>query len=134
MDAEKMKFATVDEYMDSLPEDTLKIAEQVRAVIKNSAPGAQEVISYNMPAYKLNGILVYFAAWKTHIGLYPGASGIEAFKNEFSANIWAKGSVQFPLAAPVPLKLISKIVEFRVSQNMSKAKQKPKQNKPKSNK
>jgi uncharacterized protein YdhG (YjbR/CyaY superfamily) len=79
-----------------------------------------------MPAYKLNGILVWFAGYKNHIGFYPMASGIETFKKELSVYKGAKGSVQFPLNKPIPLALITKIVKFRVKENLEKAKNKSK--------
>jgi uncharacterized protein YdhG (YjbR/CyaY superfamily) len=114
----------VDKYIMAFPKSTQKLLKQLRATIKKAAPQAEEVISYSMPAYKMNGILVWFAAHPKHIGFYPGASGIEAFKKEISAYKWAKGSVQFPLDKPLPLELITKIVKFRVTENLQKAKMK----------
>lgn len=118
------KISNIDNYIEDFPDNTQKILKQLRAAIKKAAPGAEEVISYNMPAYKLNGILVYFAGYKNHIGFYPTSTGIEAFKSEFSKFKWAKGSVQFPLIKPLPLRLISKIVKFRVAENLQKPKKK----------
>ena len=109
---------SIDEYIASFPDNTQTILEQVRTAIKKAAPEAEEVISYSMPAFKLNGILVYFAAHNKHIGLYPTASGIEAFKKELSIYKGAKGSVQFPFHKPLPIELIMKIVKFRVKENM----------------
>jgi uncharacterized protein YdhG (YjbR/CyaY superfamily) len=114
----------IDEYIAGFPENTQKLLDQLRAVIKKTAPDAEEVISYQMPAYKYHGMLVFFAAYKNHIGFYPTASGIEKFKKELVAYKGAKGSVQFPLNQPLPVKLITKIVEFRVKQNLAKAKMK----------
>jgi uncharacterized protein YdhG (YjbR/CyaY superfamily) len=117
-----VKFKTVAEYFSTLPANTKSILEQVRKVIKESAPQAEEVISYNMPAFKVHGILVYYAAHNEHIGLYPTASGIETFKNELSGYKWSKGAVQFPIDKPMPIDLISKIVKFRLQQDLEKAK------------
>src|SRR2546423_15286514 len=111
----------VEEYIAGFPKETQILLEQIRATIVKAAPEAEEVISYQMPAYKYNGMLVYFAAYKNHIGFYPTASGIEAFKKELSVYKGAKGSVQFPLDKPMPLNLISKIVKFKVKKNLEKA-------------
>ena len=94
--------------------------------IKKAAPKAEEVISYGIPAFKLNGMLVWFAAYSTHVGFYPRASGIEAFKKELSIYKGAKGSVQFPLDNPLPLGLITKMVKFRVTENLQQTKTKKK--------
>jgi uncharacterized protein YdhG (YjbR/CyaY superfamily) len=112
----------VDKYIAGFPKETRKRLEQIRATVRKAAPGAEEVISYQMPAFKYHGILVFFAAYKNHIGFYPTASGIETFKKELSNYKGAKGSVQFPLNQPLPLTLIAKIVVFRVKQNLSKTK------------
>jgi len=92
----------------------------LRATIKKAAPKAEEVISYGMPAYKQNGMLVYFAAYAKHIGFYPSSSGISAFKKEISVFKWSKGAVQFPLDKALPSSLITKIVKFRVKFNQEK--------------
>lgn len=115
---EKQKFNTVDEYIAGFPENIQHLLEQVRSVIKQTAPAATESISWNMPAYKLNGKpLVYFAGHKKHIGFYPIPSGIEAFKKELAEyGQSGKGSVQFPYNKPVPLSLIKRIVEYRVTE------------------
>jgi uncharacterized protein YdhG (YjbR/CyaY superfamily) len=89
--------------------------------IRAAAPGAEEAISYAIPTFKLHGNLVHFAAFERHIGFYPGPSGIEQFKHEFSAYKNAKGSVQFPLGQPLPLELISRVVRFRVQENLTAA-------------
>jgi len=117
---------SIEEYISSFPKETQALLEQVRETIRKAAPTASEVISYQMPAYKLNGILVWFAAYSKHIGFYPGASGIEAFKKELSIYKGAKGSVQFPLDKPLPLELISKIVLFRIHENPQREKAKKK--------
>jgi uncharacterized protein YdhG (YjbR/CyaY superfamily) len=115
---------SVDEYIKSFPKESQLLLEKVRKTIRKTAPKAVEVISYSMPAYKLDGILVWFAAHTKHIGFYPGASGIAAFKKELSGYKGAKGSVQFPFDEPLPLELISKIVLFRAEENLQKAKSK----------
>jgi len=120
------KAADVDAYLATFPETTQAKLNQIRAAIKKAAPKAEEVISYGMPAYKLNGMLVYFAGYKTHVGFYPTPSGIEAFKKELSVYKGAKGSVQFPLSEALPLALITKIVKFRIAENEEKVKVKKK--------
>ena len=114
----------IDKYIAGFPADTQLLLEQVRTAIRKSAPEAIEVISYGMPAYKQNGILVWFAGYSKHIGFYPKASGIEVFKKELSVYKSAKGSVQFPLDKPLPLGLITKIVKFRVKEDLEHAKNK----------
>lgn len=109
----------VDSYIADFPKDTQKMLEQLRATIMKAAPDAEEVISYQMPAYKYHGMLVYFAGYKNHIGFYPTSSGIAKFKKELSVYKGAKGSAQFPLDKPLPLQLITKIVTFRVKENLS---------------
>jgi uncharacterized protein YdhG (YjbR/CyaY superfamily) len=113
----RMKFKTVEQYLSSLPEHARVPAEQLRATIRKAAPEAEEVISYNIPAFKWKGMLVWYAAFAHHLGLYPRVSAIEAFKKELSGYKSAKGSVQFPLDKPLPLGLISRIVKFRVKEN-----------------
>lgn len=118
------KLNEIDIYVAGFPVKTQEILEQIRETIKKAAPDAEEVISYKMLAYKLNGILVYFAAYKNHIGFYPTGKGIEAFKNELTKYNWSKGTIQFPLNKPIPFGLITKIVTFRVKENLQKAKKK----------
>ena len=126
MDKNKAGFTTIDEYIATFPNDTQRILEDIRATIKAAAPEAQEKISYQMPTFFLNGNLVHFAAFKNHIGFYPVPSGIEKFKKELSIYEQGKGSAQFPLDKPMPLALITKIVKFRVKENLAKAKVKKK--------
>ncbi len=116
----------IDAYIASFPEDVRAVLEKVRATIRKAAPGAEETISYRIPTFTLNGNLVHFAAFKNHIGFYPGPTGIEAFKDDLSAYEGAKGSVRFPLDKPMPLALISKIVKFRVKESLEAAKAKGK--------
>jgi uncharacterized protein YdhG (YjbR/CyaY superfamily) len=122
METNKIRFASIDEYIATFPEEIQKILSELRATIKAAAPDAQEKISYQMPTFFLKGNLVHFAAFKNHIGFYPAPRGIEAFKQELSAYEGAKGSVRFPIDKPLPLKLISKIVKFRVAENLKKPK------------
>ena len=117
---ETNKAKNVDEYLAAFPEDTRRALEQVRAVIKTAAPDATETISYGMPAYQLNGVLVYFAGYKNHIGFYATPTGHAAFKKDLAPYKQGKGSVQFPLGRPIPLKLIARIVQFRVKENEEK--------------
>jgi len=121
-----MKFTTVDEYIAAFPKETQKILKEIRATIKAAAPNAEEKISYQMPTFFLNGNLIHFAAYKNHIGLYPTPNGIESFKKELSKYKGAKGSVRLPIDEPMPLKLITRIVKFRVAENLKKDKAKGK--------
>lgn len=126
MDKTKAGLATMDEYIKTFPEETQKILEEIRATIKAAAPDAQEKISYQMPTFFLHGNLVHFAAFKNHIGFYPVPTGIAKFKKELSVYEQGKGSAQFPLDKPMPLDLITKIVKFRVKENLAKARVKTK--------
>jgi uncharacterized protein YdhG (YjbR/CyaY superfamily) len=121
-----MKPETIDDYIKNSPKEVQEILETVQATIQEAAPDAKEKISYGIPTFELHGNLVHFAAFKNHIGFYPVPSGIEKFKKELSKYKGAKGSVQFPLDEPMPLELISKIVKFRVKENLAKAKAKGK--------
>ena len=115
----------IDEYIAGFPADIQLILEQLRETISKAAPDAVEVISYSMPAYKLTGMLVWFAAHSKHVGFYPRVSGIETFKKELAQYKTSKGAVQFPFDKPLPLKLITNMVKFRVKENEQKAKVKP---------
>jgi uncharacterized protein YdhG (YjbR/CyaY superfamily) len=119
---ELKEYRTIDEYIDSCPAEIRGVLEELRQKIRKAAPGAKEVISYGMPAFKQSGVLVYFAAHKTHIGFYPTASGIENFKQEFSKYKYSKGAVQFPLDKPLPYDLIERIVKFRLKEDQAKKK------------
>jgi uncharacterized protein YdhG (YjbR/CyaY superfamily) len=110
----------IDEYIAGFPEDVQEILQKIRMTIRKAAPEAEETIKYRMPTFTLNGNLVHFAAFKHHIGLYPVPRAIETFKEELSSYKGAKGSVQFPLDEPIPYDLISRIVEFRVANNLEK--------------
>ena len=118
------KPADFGEYISTFPEQTQKILEQLRLVIKEAAPDAEEVISYGMPAFRQNGMLVWFAAHANHIGFYPKATGIASFQKELTGYKGAKRTVRFPLDQPLPVGLITEIVKFRVAENQQKATQK----------
>jgi uncharacterized protein YdhG (YjbR/CyaY superfamily) len=106
-----------DEYIAAYPAAIQKRLQDIREVIKKAVPQAQEVISYGMPAYKLNSVLVYFAGWDKHVGFYPGAGAIAHFKDELSAYKGAKGSVQFPLDEQLPIDIINRIVAYRIKED-----------------
>lgn len=120
MRSEKLKPENVDQYISGFPKEIREKLEELRTTIRNAAPEAEEIISYQMPAYALNGNLVYFAAFKNHIGFYPTASGIKNFQNELVKYEGSKGAVRFPFDQPLPLQLITKIVKFRVKENLAK--------------
>ncbi|MBI1277318.1 MAG: hypothetical protein GC179_04240 [Anaerolineaceae bacterium] len=122
MDSEKAGFASIDEYIATFPKAIQERLQDMRATIKAAAPDATEKISYQMPTFYLNGNLVHFAAYKNHIGFYPTPQGIEEFKDELSVYAGAKGSVQFPLDQPLPLELVSRVVQFRAAENRKKTK------------
>ena len=114
--------APIDDYIAKFPDTTQARLLRLRATIKKAAPKAEERIGYDMPGYYLNGPLVYFAAYKAHIGVYPTPLGIAEFEEELSVYVNAKGSVQFPLDKPMPWGLITRIVKARVKANLAKAK------------
>jgi uncharacterized protein YdhG (YjbR/CyaY superfamily) len=114
------QFATIDEYIASFPPDIQSILKKVRQTVHEAAPQATEAISYQMPAFKLNGNLVYFSAFKHHIGFYPTPSGTDKFNKEIAPYKHSKGAVQFPLDQPIPYDLITEIVKFRVKDNLAK--------------
>jgi uncharacterized protein YdhG (YjbR/CyaY superfamily) len=116
------KAENVTQYIAGFPLEIQPILEQMRGIIRTAAPEAAEVISYGMPAYKLNGILVYFAAQKNHLGFYPTGSGIKAFQNVLGAMHTSKGTIRFPFNEPLPADLISDIVKYRVGENLGKKK------------
>ncbi len=110
---------SIDTYIAQFPEEVQARLQQLRKTILKLAPGATEAMSYQIPTFKLNGNLVHFAAFKKHIGFYPGATGIAAFQDELAGYKSANGSVQFPMDQPLPLDLVKKIVKFRVAQNLA---------------
>ncbi len=119
--ASRSTATSIDEYIAEFSPETRKVLEELRALIKASAPEATEVISYAIPTFDLNGHLVHFAGYDRHIGFYPTGRGIEAFKEELAPYKSGKGSIQFPLGQPLPTDLIRRIVEFRVAENIGKA-------------
>ena len=122
MDTQKDPPTTIDEYIAQFPEDVQQLLKQIRAVIKEAAPGAVEKISYQMPGFHLNGSLVWFGVHKHHIGFYPTNAGIEAFKDELTAYPSSKGAVQFAFDQPIPYDLIRRMVQFKVMDNQKKKK------------
>ena len=121
MPAQKRKFKTIDEYVRTFPKDVQGVLERLRQTIRKTAPQAVETISYDMPTFRLDGkFLVSFAAWKSHIGLYPIPSGTAAFQKEVSPYRGAKSTVRFPLEKPIPHDLVKKIVLFRMRETHEK--------------
>src|SRR6187549_3291580 len=118
----KMKsYSTVDEYIALAEPKVKKALKDIRKTIKTTAPKAEEVISYQIPGYKYHGMLVFFAAWKDHISLYPAPWSAEALKKEMSAYEGSKGTIKFPIDKPMPLTLIKKMVKYRMKQNEERA-------------
>jgi len=111
------KFKSIEEYHSVFPENVRAILEKLRVTIKQAAPKAEEVISYNMPAFEQNGMLVYYAAYKKHIGFYPTSSPIRVYKEELKDFKTSKGAIQLPVEKTIPVTLIKKIVKFRVNEN-----------------
>ena len=114
------QFKTIDEYIDAFPEEVQQRLRAVRQVIRDTAPEAQETIKYGMPTFTFHGNLVYFGAFKNHIGLYPTSSPMEAFREQLAPYKSSKGSIKFPMDQPLPLPLIRDIVAFRVRENAEK--------------
>jgi uncharacterized protein YdhG (YjbR/CyaY superfamily) len=117
MKTDRAETQTIDDYINGFPELTRKLLEQIRSTIQKAAPKATEKISYGIPTYHYNGNLVHFAAFKNHIGFFPTPTAIEAFQKDLAPYKTSKGTVQLPLTDPLPLKLIERIVKFRVKQN-----------------
>jgi uncharacterized protein YdhG (YjbR/CyaY superfamily) len=120
----KPTFSNTDDYIACFPKQTQKILHQIRKTIQLAAPDAEELISYQMPAFKQNGVLVYFAAYKKHIGFYPTASGVIAFQDQILEYKSSKGAIQFPIDKPMPLGLIERIVKYRIEANAVKSEKK----------
>ena len=119
----KTNYQSIDEYIGTFPDDIQSHLESMRQIIKSVIPGAIETISYQIPTFKINNKnIVHFSAYKNHIGLYPGPSAIEHFKEGLSHYKWSKGAVQFPLDNPIPSELVKKIVIFRARENQSQIK------------
>jgi uncharacterized protein YdhG (YjbR/CyaY superfamily) len=120
MERRKKQANTIDEYIAAFPKQIQDILQKLRQTIKESAPQAQEAISYQIPTFKLNGNLVHFAAFRDHIGFFPTSSGVAAFKKDLSEYATSKGTVRFPLDRPIPFDLVSKIVKYRVGEKLKK--------------
>jgi uncharacterized protein YdhG (YjbR/CyaY superfamily) len=118
----KTAHENIDEYIAGFPQDVQERLEQIRMTIRKAAPGAEETISYRIPAFKLNGPLIYFAAFKAHIGMYPITTAVrEKYKKELSVYEGGKGTVRFPFERPIPYSLIGKIVKFKIKENLERA-------------
>ncbi|HUV62959.1 MAG TPA: DUF1801 domain-containing protein [Sedimentisphaerales bacterium] len=117
---------SIDEYMAGFPPDVQDTLQEIRRTIRKAAPDAEETVKYGIPTFTLKGNLVHIGAYKKHIGFYPTPTGIEKFKNELSIYKRSKGAVQFPLNEPIPFDLISRIVKFRVWENLERAEAKGK--------
>jgi uncharacterized protein YdhG (YjbR/CyaY superfamily) len=122
-----MKFTSISEYVSTFPENAQKAMGEIIATIKAKVPNAEEHISYNMPAFKVNGeYFIHFSAWKNHIGMYPVPAGNEAFQKQIGPYRSAKSALNFPLDKPMPIKLIEKFIKFRIAENLKSAKVKSK--------
>ena len=119
---EKGSFRTVQEYIDLHPPTVKSGLDLLRKTIKSAAPGAEELISYQMPAYRLKGMLAYFSATKKHFGFYPTASPIQAFREKLKPYETSKGAVKFPLNEPIPVKLVTAMVKWKLKENLAKEK------------
>jgi len=126
MESTSRKFKTVDEYFSMFPATTKSILMEMRETIRQAAPQAEELISYNIPAFKFHGVLVYYAAYERHIGFYPTASPMRVFKKELADYKTSKGAIQFPIGKPIPTALVKKIVKFRMNENLEKERMKAK--------
>jgi uncharacterized protein YdhG (YjbR/CyaY superfamily) len=118
--------ATIDDYIAEAPLEVQPILQKIRATVRQAAPQAEEVMSYRMPAFKQDGILIYFAAFKKHIGLFPPATGEAALTREAAKYAGPKGNLQLPLDEPIPYPLIRKIVKARLKANRERAQSKGK--------
>jgi uncharacterized protein YdhG (YjbR/CyaY superfamily) len=124
VEKDKITINTIDEYIMQFSPEIQEILKNLRSIVKEAAPEAKESMSWQMPTFVLHGNLVHFAVHKNHIGFYPAPSGIETFKDELSSYKSSKGAVQFPLGKPMPYELISRMVKFRVSENIKLAEDK----------
>lgn len=126
LDSQKLRVQTVDQYLSGFPSKVGERLKKIRTIIRKAAPDAEELISYNMPAYRLNGMLAYFAAYENHIGLYAMPTSVEQFKKELAGFKTSKGTIQFQHDEPLPEPLIAKVIAFRVRENREKAQMKKK--------
>lgn len=120
MKINKLGFSSIDEYLAAQPPGIREKLKKLRQTITKAAPEAEEVISYQMPAYKFHGMLVYFAVFKNHISFFPTSSGVQFFKDRLTAFEISKGTIKFPLDKPIPLRLVAEIVKFRLQENTDK--------------
>ena len=118
----RKNLTTIDEYISEADESVRGILQQMRGIISEAAPGTTECISYGMPAFRLRRVVVYFAAFKNHVSLFPGASGVATFADELKQWKWSKGTIQFPLEQPLPVELIKRIVAFRLMEETERDK------------
>ena len=121
MASDRIAPQSIDEYIAAFPREVQATLERIRLTISKAAPGARETISYRMPAFFLDGVLVYFAAFKKHIGLFPPVKGDARLEKEIAPYAGEKGNLRFPLDQPIPYDLIERIVKLRVKQNLAKA-------------
>ena len=123
----KADLTNVDEYISAQPEAAQIVLQRVRNTLRRALPGAEEVISYKIPAYKLHGrIVLYFAGWKQHYSLYPaGELLVAAFKDQLASYKVSKGTIRFPLCAPIPVKLVERIAKFRAEEAAQRERSKP---------
>lgn len=120
MQATSKVAGNIDEYIEQFPANVQAILQKLRATIKKTAPSAEEVISYQMPAFKYHGMLVYFAGYKNHVGFYPTSSPMKVFKDRLTDYKTSKGAIQFPINDAIPLTLVKDIVKFRIKENLEK--------------
>jgi len=120
MTSKKLRPTTITQYINAAPRQAQKKLREMRACIRASAPGAEESLKWGMPSFSYNRILVTFAAFKHHVGLYPTPAAVRAFAEDLTGYVTGKGSIQFPLDKPLPLALIRKIVAFRVRDSIEK--------------
>ena len=113
----RKNLTTIDEYISEADESARGILQQMRGIISEAAPGTTECISYGMPAFRIRRVVVYFAAFKNHVSLFPGATGVATFADELKQWKWSKGTIQFPLDQPLPVELIKRIVAFRLMED-----------------
>lgn len=128
MNTSGLKWKNIDEYHSQFPKEIQHVLQQLRKTIKQTAPQSIETISYGMPAFKQNKVLVYYAVHKEHFGFYPTPKPIAVFKKELSKYTTSKGAIRFPLVKPLPLPLIKKIVRFRVDEDLKNKKTTPNKN------
>lgn len=126
METSKTKFKTIEEYHAAFSPEIQEKLDEIKAIIRQAAPAAEEVISYNMPAFKQHGVLVYYAANKEHLGFYPTGTPIAAFKDELAKYTTSKGAIQFPYSKAIPAALVKKIVKFKIKENEEKMRMKGK--------